>query len=130
MTDTPTLESIWAQARQNHAQYSETGSVEDDIRFFALGLTGEAGEVANFVKKRWRDGDPHTDDLRKECADVIAYTIMLADALGMTPDDLIATVAHKQQVFIDKMEHMKYVRTNGARRAAARAALNTEKEGE
>lgn len=60
--------------------------------------------AANFAKKRWRDGEPHTDDLRKECADVIAYTIMLADALGMTADDLIATVAHKQQVFIEKME--------------------------
>lgn len=98
------ITQIWAQAKQNHAKYSATGSVEDDIRFFALGLVGEAGEVANFVKKRWRDGDKHTDDLRKECADVIAYTIMLADALEMSPDDLIAMVAYKQAVFVDKME--------------------------
>lgn len=119
MTDTPTLESVWDQAQRNHAQYSETGSVEDDIRFFALGLTGEAGEVANFVKKRWRDGEAHTDDLRKECADVIAYTIMLADALGMTADDLIATVAHKQQVFIDKMEARQRADHKPENRAAA-----------
>lgn len=98
------INGVWEQARQNHEHYSATGSKEEDIRFFALGLTGEAGEVANFVKKRWRDGDGHDEDLRKECADVLAYTMMLAQSLGMTPADLIEMVAHKQQVFIAKME--------------------------
>lgn len=97
------MQAVWLQARQNHASYSATGDREQDIRFFAMGLAGEAGEVANFVKKRWRDGDAHEDDLRKECADVFAYNIMLADALGMDADDLLAMVAHKQQVFVDKM---------------------------
>lgn len=101
----PTLESVWAQARESHERYSATGSTEEDIRFFGLGLSGEAGEVANFIKKRWRDGDGdgHDEDLRMECADVFAYTIMLADKLGMTADDLVAMVAHKQGVFIKKM---------------------------
>jgi NTP pyrophosphatase (non-canonical NTP hydrolase) len=97
------LRDVWAQARQNHADYSATGDREQDIRFFALGLAGEAGEVANFVKKRWRDGDGHDDDLRKEVADVFAYNIMLADALGMDADALLEMVAHKQQVFVEKM---------------------------
>lgn len=99
-----TLQSVWSQARENHADHSDTGSRELDIRFFALGLAGEAGEVANFVKKRWRDGDGHDDDLRKECADVFAYNIMLADALGMSPQDLLDMVAHKQAVFVAKMQ--------------------------
>ena len=98
------LAVVWRQARENHANYSATGDRETDIRFFALGLAGEAGEVANFVKKRWRDGDGHDADLRAEVADVFAYNIMLADALGMSPDDLIAEVARKQQVFIAKMK--------------------------
>jgi NTP pyrophosphatase (non-canonical NTP hydrolase) len=98
------LSDVWQQARENHEMYSKTGSAEEDIRFFALGLVGEAGEVANFVKKRWRDGDSHNEDLKKECADVIAYTIMLADALGMTQADLINMVAYKQRVFVEKME--------------------------
>lgn len=101
------LTDVWQQARENHERYSATDSRESDIRFFALGLAGEAGEVANFVKKRWRDGQGHDDDLRKECADVFAYTIMLADALGMTSGDLLATVAFKQQVFIKKMEALR-----------------------
>lgn len=97
------LESVWQQARKNHNTYSANGDSEQDIRFFALALCGEAGELANFVKKRWRDNDRHEGDLRKECADVFAYTIMLADALGMGPDDLLKMVAYKQQVFIEKM---------------------------
>lgn len=101
------IEGIWAQAQRNHAAYSATGDTEHDIRFFTLGLVGEAGEVANFVKKRWRDGDGHDDDLRKECADVLAYLMMLANALGMTPASLIEMVAYKQQVFVKKMEARK-----------------------
>lgn len=114
------LVTVWQQARENHARHSATGSQEADIRFMALGLTGEAGEVmdallqaaglvsaagkvANLVKKRWRDGDGHDEALRFEVADVFAYTIMLADLLGMTPGDLIDTAAHKQQVFLEKM---------------------------
>lgn len=95
---------VWAQAQRNHAQYSATGSTEEDIRFFGLGLAGEAGEVANFIKKRWRDGDAHGEALRKECADVFAYNIMLADALGMSALDLLETVDGKQKAFIAKMQ--------------------------
>lgn len=98
------LESVWRQARDNHETYSATGSAEDDIRFLALGLTGEAGELANFVKKRWRDGDEHTDDIGKEIADVLAYAFMLADRMDLTPRRLLGIVAEKQQVFIAKMK--------------------------
>lgn len=101
---TADISAIWAQARDNHARYSATGSTEEDIRFFGLGLTGEAGEVANFIKKRWRDGVGHDEDLRRECADVFAYTIMLAQALDMSASDLVAMVAYKQEIFVAKME--------------------------
>lgn len=101
--DVNAFAEVWQQARENHANYSATGDSEQDIRFFALGLAGEAGEVANFVKKRWRDGEGHDEDLRKECADVFAYNIMLADALGMSPTYLLEMVAYKQRVFIEKM---------------------------
>lgn len=108
------LAQVWQQARENHERYSATGDTEQDIRFFALGLAGEAGEVANFVKKRWRDGDLHHDDLRAECADMFAYNIMLADALGMSPSDLLAVVALKQQVFLAKMAARDQARIDNA----------------
>lgn len=115
LRDSP-LEAVWAQARQNHELYSDTGSDEGDIRFFSLGIAGEGGEVleaamlvamrtaklADKAKKRWRD-NPDNDALKAECADVFAYNIMLADKLGMSPTDLIQEVARKQQVFIGKM---------------------------
>ena len=106
------IADIWEQARSNHERYSATGDAESDLRFLTLGLCGEAGELANFVKKRWRDGTAldratgllHLDECRKECADVLAYTMMVAQRLGMSPADLIDTVAEKQAVFVAKME--------------------------
>lgn len=98
------LASVWQQARENHKRYSATGSHEDDIRFLTLGLTGEAGELANFVKKRWRDGDGHDEAIHKEIADVLAYAFMLADTFGLTPQRLIEIIAEKQAVFIAKMQ--------------------------
>jgi len=106
------LAGIWDQAHQNHAKYSATGEQEQDLRFLTLGLVGEAGELANFVKKRWRDGSPinnctgelHLDACRNEVADVLAYTMMVAQRLGMTPESLIQTVREKQFVFVAKMQ--------------------------
>lgn len=115
------LASVWAQAERSHADYSGTGDHESDIRFLTLGLTGETGEVmtaileaaslvaaggrtANLVKKRWRDGDGHDQAIRYEIADVCAYAFMLASTMGMTPADLIETIAEKQRVFVLKMQ--------------------------
>lgn len=105
------LESVWQQARENHERHSATGSDEDDIRFLALGLTGEDGELANFVKKRWRDGDDHAEDIRKEIADVCAYAFMLADRMGLDPSGLIAMIAYKQKVFLEKMALRAHAQT-------------------
>lgn len=98
------LDQVWKQARHNHYKYSATGSRENDIRFLALGLTGEAGELANFVKKRWRDGDGHDEAIKLEIADVLAYAFMLAQTLGLSPAQLIQIVADRQLAFVAKME--------------------------
>lgn len=97
------LLKVWMQAAANHRTHSATGSRESDIHFLALGLSGEAGELANFVKKRWRDGDGHDQAIKYEVADVCAYAFMLANEMGMCPSDLIATIAEKQRVFLEKM---------------------------
>jgi NTP pyrophosphatase (non-canonical NTP hydrolase) len=41
----------------------------DRLRYLALALAGEAGELANAVKKEWRDGDNHRDAMVSEIAD-------------------------------------------------------------
>lgn len=104
-----TLESVWAAGVANHKAHSEMGTCENNVHFLALGLCGEAGELANFVKKRWRDGQAHTDDIKLEIADVCAYAFMLADEMGMGPQDLLDWIAFKQQRFIEKMENQQDV---------------------
>lgn len=70
------------------------------VRFLALALAGEVGELCNLIKKNWR-GDPkasvievralprtegmmertYAESLRKEMADVYIYLLMLADEM-------------------------------------------------
>lgn len=60
------------------------------VRFWTLALCGEAGELANQVKKEWR-GDPENDyevNVRSEIADVRIYLQRLADELGYDIDKL------------------------------------------
>jgi NTP pyrophosphatase (non-canonical NTP hydrolase) len=66
-----------------------------DERFLALGLCGEAGELANMIKKRWRDGVDLTEEIRDEIADVRIYLELLAkcfDIEGEKLDNLMAKI--------------------------------------
>lgn len=63
---------------------------------YALGLVGEAGEVANLVKKALRKGDADDiEGLGDELADVFTYLILLADEQGV---DLMAAFEAKQAI--------------------------------
>jgi NTP pyrophosphatase (non-canonical NTP hydrolase) len=101
------LRAVWCQARENHQRYSATGDLENDIRFFGLAIAGEAGELANFIKKRWRDGVAHDQALKLEAADIVVYCFMLADVMGVTAAELLQMIADKQQVFIEKMKALR-----------------------
>lgn len=52
---------------------------QDRLMENTLGLVGEAGEVAEKVKKNVRDGFIDVDDLMKELGDVLFYIAALAD---------------------------------------------------
>lgn len=59
-----------------------------NVAYLALALNGEAGEVANAVKKIIRDGhsDAMLNNLREEIVDVCIYVAMLVEALNMNFD--------------------------------------------
>ncbi len=64
-----------------------------NLEYPTLGLTGEAGEVANIVKKIQRDfGGEITDEIRAklkdELGDVLWYISACADELGITLSEI------------------------------------------
>lgn len=64
--------------------------VSQNINYMALGLAGEAGEVANKVKKIMRDGDSPQlrAAIRKELGDTLWYAASLATVMGMNLNDI------------------------------------------
>lgn len=103
--------SVCDQAVRNHRNYSASSPTAGnfhDIRFLTLALCGEAGELANVIKKQWRGDTPAISmDARAELADVLAYTLMLAHELDLGAESLLSLVAHKQTVFVEKMRRLK-----------------------
>lgn len=74
----------YQQESRVSALYPDTGS---NFVYPTLGLVGEAGEVAEKVKKVLRDNkgimdDERKDQIRKELGDVLWYVSQLATELG------------------------------------------------
>lgn len=65
----------------------------DEFMHLVLGLVGEAGEIAEKVKKLVRDkrADPaelDIEDMSAELGDVLWYTAVLANFLGLALNDI------------------------------------------
>lgn len=74
---------------QTTAVYPDAGQRNvNELMYLSLGLVGESGEVANKVKKLYRDGDSYVkrEQLRPELGDVLWYVARLCTALGTTID--------------------------------------------
>ncbi len=70
-----------------------SGNELKDLAHWVLGVTGEAGEIAEKVKKIIRDNDGHLDDsakaeLAKEIGDVLWYLAVLAEHLGVSFEEI------------------------------------------
>ena len=80
----------YQQESRTTARYPDLGS---NLIYPTLGLAGEAGEVADKVKKLIRDRDGLVDqnfkqDLALELGDVLWYIAQLCTELGMTLEDV------------------------------------------
>lgn len=67
--------------------------VGNNIAYPTLGLSGEAGEISNKVKKIFRDdggviSDVHREDLTKELGDVLWYVAQLASELNLDLEEI------------------------------------------
>ena len=79
----------------------EPGSPES-IHFVALALCGEAGELANLVKKEWRGDEGATTTsqaIREELADIMIYASLLAGFLNAA---LPAEVERKVKIVVER----------------------------
>jgi NTP pyrophosphatase (non-canonical NTP hydrolase) len=67
-----------------------------DVLIWGLGLAGEAGEVADLLKKTHGHGKPYdADKMLKELGDVLWYLANLADAHGFTLSQVAQTNVDK-----------------------------------
>lgn len=81
--------NAYQRAASETAVYPDAGEGNiNALSYVTLGLVGEAGEIANKVKKVIRDSDGVMSattraDIRKEVGDVLWYVARLADELGV-----------------------------------------------
>lgn len=61
--------------------------------YYALGMVGEAGEIAEKIKKAYRDNGGEFDKelMKKELGDVLWYIAMLSEKFGFTLEDVAQT---------------------------------------
>jgi NTP pyrophosphatase (non-canonical NTP hydrolase) len=73
-----------------------------DERFLALALAGEVGELANMIKKRWRDNADLSEEIKDELADIRVYLELLAKCFGIEGVKLDQRVEAKLLKVIEK----------------------------
>lgn len=73
-----------------------------DERFLALALCGEAGELANMIKKRWRDNADLSEEIKDEIADIRVYLELIAKCFDIEGEKLDERVKTKLEKVITK----------------------------
>ena len=86
-----TLEEYCAFTRTTAVYPEAVSGAVPELMYLALGLSGEAGEVANQIKKIYRDGDTESrrEKIASELGDVFWYWVRLTDSLGFTPEQVL-----------------------------------------
>lgn len=76
---------------------------EVEQAYLTLGLAGEAGEIANKMKKVYRDGrEISREDMKSELGDVLWYVAGLAGAYGLPLSEVAESNIEKLQSRADR----------------------------
>lgn len=104
--DTLATYSEWVEDKIITA--GETRLVEN-----TLGLVGEAGEVAEKIKKNFRDKNKfNAEDIALEMGDVVFYVTALGNYLGFSLDEIIQMNVNK----LDSRQARGVIQGNGDKR--------------
>jgi NTP pyrophosphatase (non-canonical NTP hydrolase) len=87
-------QTTWqARAEEIHLQFVKYAqshgrltSADEITHFLALAIAGEAGELANLVKKKWQGDAVDQQSLREEIADIRIYLEHMARHLHIDTD--------------------------------------------
>jgi NTP pyrophosphatase (non-canonical NTP hydrolase) len=101
-------QATWqARAEEIHLQFVKHAqslgrltSADEITHFLALAIAGEAGELANFVKKKWQGDVVDQQSLREEIADIRIYLEHMARHLHI---DINAACEEKLKVVADRL---------------------------
>jgi NTP pyrophosphatase (non-canonical NTP hydrolase) len=74
----------WAAGHRSPGQ-----SREERLIYSALGVLGEAGEIADAIRKMMREGSLDEDSLAHELGDILYHWACLVAELGHTPSVMI-----------------------------------------
>lgn len=70
--------------------------MQDQLNLGALGISGEAGEVTDYIKKVLFHGhELDRDKLAKELGDVLWYVALLSEAIGINMETIAETNVEK-----------------------------------
>lgn len=72
----------------------------------SLGLSGEAGTLANYIKKIIRDtggnvSPDNKEEIKEKLGDTLYYLVALADFADLSLEEIMQANAQKTQKFID-----------------------------
>ena len=83
MFDFNDYQKLALRTASNHGDFDKT------LMYTALGLNGEAGEVAELIKKAFFHGhELDRDKLEKELGDVLWYLAVMANTLDINLEDI------------------------------------------
>ena len=104
---------------QEYENFMSTSKVYNSLPIIypTIGLNGEAGEVAEKIKKIIRDNNgifdvDHKEDILKELSDVIWYVWAIATDMGYTLEDVLNAGVQK----ISKRQLTNTIHGNGDNR--------------